>query len=152
MPVQIEGGIPRIAQVVQALPLFEGLGAEQVHRLGGICTVSSFAPGAVIFREGEVGQQMHVVLQGEVTINVAGAPPPVGLVKAGQCLGETSLLTAAPHSATARTSVEVATLGYQELAELIRLRPDIGLQLYRNLAVDIGEKLKRSDASLVGRV
>jgi hypothetical protein len=35
--------------------------------------------------------------------------------------------------------------------ELIRLRPDIGLQLYRNLAVGMGKKLKRSDVSLARR-
>jgi CRP-like cAMP-binding protein len=60
-----------------------------------------------------------------------------------------SLLTGAPHSATAtaRTQVEAAVLGHRDLAELIRLRPDIGLQLYRNLAVGMGEKLKRSGDS-----
>jgi CRP-like cAMP-binding protein len=57
-----------------------------------------------------------------------------------------SLLTAAAHSATAvaRTSVETAVLGHRDLAELIRLRPDIGLHLYRNLAVGMGQKLKRA--------
>ena len=97
---------------------------------------------------------MHVVLQGEVAIAVAGSDAaPVGVVRAGECLGEMSLLTAAAHSATATalTRVETAVLGHQDLAELIRLRPDIGLHIYRNLAVGMGEKLKRVDASLVRR-
>jgi hypothetical protein len=34
------------------------------------------------------------------------------------------------------------------VAELIRLRPDIGLHIYRNLAVGMGEKLKRLDVLL----
>ena len=77
----------------------------------------------------------------------------MGVVRAGECLGEMSLLTAAPHSATATalTHVETAVLGHQDLAELIRLRPDIGLHLYKNLAVGMGEKLKRVDVSLVRR-
>jgi hypothetical protein len=45
----------------------------------------------------------------------------------------------------------MAILAHQDLAELIRLRPDIGLLIYRNLAVGLGEKLKRLDASLAGR-
>jgi CRP-like cAMP-binding protein len=59
-----------------------------------------------------------------------------------------SLLNAAAHSATAtaRTSVETAVLGHRNLAELIWLRPDIALHIYRNLAVGMGEKLKRSSA------
>jgi hypothetical protein len=40
---------------------------------------------------------------------------------------------------------------HQDLAELIRLRPDIGLHIYSNLAVGMGEKLKRLDVSLADR-
>jgi hypothetical protein len=54
-------------------------------------------------------------------------------------------------TATARTRVETAVLGHEDLAELIRLRPDIGLHIYRNLAVGMGQKLMRVDVSLIGR-
>ena len=141
--------LPRIARAVRGLHLFDGLGAEQVNRLAGVCLVSSFEPGEAIFRQGQAGHEMHVVLRGEVAITVAGSEAVVGVVRAGECLGEMSLLTSAPHSATATalTPVETAVLGHQDLAELIRLRPDIGLHLYKNLAVGMGEKLKRLDVS-----
>jgi CRP-like cAMP-binding protein len=128
------------------LPLFPGASAEQVHRLTGVCGVAGFAAGEVIYREGQAGAAMYVVLRGEVAIELAGGPAAVGAVRAGECLGEISLLTAAPHSAPAgaRPPVEVAVQGHQDLAELIRLRPDIGLHLYRNLAIGMGEKIKRA--------
>ena len=142
--------LPRIARAVHDLPLFAGLSTEQITRLAGVCGVSAFAPGETIFREGETDQKMHVILQGEVAISTAGSMDMVGMVRSGECLGELSLLTAAPHSATAtaQTDVETAVLGHRDLAELIRLRPDIGVHLYRCLAVGIGEKLKRLDGSL----
>jgi GNAT superfamily N-acetyltransferase len=145
--------LPRIAAAVHNLPLFAGLNGEQVARLAGVCGVGTFAPGEPLFREGEAGDRIHVVLQGEVAIHVVGSADPVGVVRGGECLGEMSLLTAAAHSASAsaRTPVEAAVLSHQNLAELIRLRPDIGLLIYRNLAVGMGEKLKRLDASLAGR-
>jgi N-acetylglutamate synthase-like GNAT family acetyltransferase len=141
--------LPRIARAVEELSLFAGLDAEQVHRLAGVGTLATFAPGEVIFREGEQDRGMHLVLAGEVAIARAGSPGPVGVVKRGECLGEMSLLTTAAHSATAtaRTGVETAVLDQRDLAELIRLRPDIGLLIYRNLAVGMGEKLKRSGAA-----
>jgi GNAT superfamily N-acetyltransferase len=144
--------LPRVAEAVQELPLFAGLNAEQVARLAGVCRVATFAPGEVVFREGQADNQMHVVLAGEVAITVAGLTDPVGVVSGGQCLGEMALLTAAVHSATAtaRMPVETAVLEHQELAGLIRQRPDIGLQLYRNLAVGVGEKLKRLNAEVRG--
>jgi ribosomal protein S18 acetylase RimI-like enzyme len=142
--------LPRIAKAVHDLPLFAGLTPEQVARLAGVCGLAVFEPGQTIFGEGEAGNQMHVVLQGEVAIAVAASTATVGVVHSGECLGEMSLLTAGAHSATATalTRVETAVLEHQDLAELIRLRPDIGHHIYRNLAVGMGEKLKRLDASL----
>jgi CRP-like cAMP-binding protein len=91
---------------------------------------------------------MHVVLEGEVAVAKSGSP--VGTVRKGECLGEISLLTHGCHSATATalTTVETAVLGHRDLVELIRLRPDIGLHLYRSFAIGLGEKLKRSSPSL----
>lgn len=142
--------LPRIAHAVHDLPLFGGLNSEQIARLAGVCGFATFEAQQPIFRAGQCASQMHVVLRGEVAIAVAVATAPVGLVHAGECLGEMSLLTGGVHSATATalTSVETAVLAHQDLAELIRLRPDIGLQIYKNLAVGTGEKLKRLDASL----
>jgi GNAT superfamily N-acetyltransferase len=145
--------LPRVAEAVGRLPLFAGLSAEQTSRLAGVCGVTTIAPGEVIFQQGQADGQMHVVLQGEVAIAVAGSTEPVGVVRRGECLGEMSLLTGAVHSATAtaRTRVETADLDHEELAELIRQRPDIGLHIYRNLAVGLGEKLKRLNVSLTDR-
>jgi CRP-like cAMP-binding protein len=145
--------LPRIAQAVQALPLFVGLDREQVNRLAGVCRVTSFEPGEAIFRQGQAGREMHVVLLGEVAIALARSNTTVGVVGSGECLGEMSLLTAGAHSATATalTRVETAVLGHVDLAELIRLRPDIALHIYKNLALGMGEKLKRLNASLAQR-
>jgi GNAT superfamily N-acetyltransferase len=139
--------LPRVAAAVHRLPLFSGLISEQVTRLAGVCTTASFAAGQTIFREGEADHRMHVVLKGEVDIIVVPSGRPVGVVRQGECLGEISLLTKAAHSATAiaRTYVETAVLDDANLTELIRLRPDIGLHIYRNLAIGASEKLKRMD-------
>jgi CRP-like cAMP-binding protein len=139
---------PRIAAVVNALSLFAGLSGEQVARLAGVCGVARFQPGEIVFREGGTDRRMHIVLEGEVDVAVANRP--VGVVRIGECLGEMSLLTGAPHSVTARArgGVETAVLENAEMGELIRLRPDIGLCIYRNLAIGAGEKLKRSNALL----
>lgn len=138
--------LPRIAEAVRGLALFAGLDGEQIDRLAGVCAVAAFAPGEAIFREGEPGDVMYVLLRGEAAVSLAEIPAPVGVVAAGECLGEVALLTRAPHSATATATspVEAAALGHRDLAELVRLRPDIGLHLYRNLAVEVGTKLKRA--------
>jgi CRP-like cAMP-binding protein len=108
----------------------------------------------LIFSEGTPGGELYILLEGETSIRLNGVSAPVGNVVAGECLGEMSLVTARPHSAsaTANTHVEAAVLSHQDLEELIRLRPDIGVLLYKNVAAGMAHKLKRSDVSLAARV
>lgn len=145
--------LPRIAEAVHGLPLFAGLSVEQVSRLAGVCSVRIFQPGETIFHDGDGSDCMYVVLRGEVTISMPSTTAPIGFVGPGECLGELSFLTGATHSATAKaqTAVEAAVLDHRDLAELLRLRPDIGLHLYKNVAVGMGSKLKRLDAAFAGR-
>jgi GNAT superfamily N-acetyltransferase len=145
-PFKSQSVLPRIAQVAETMPLFGGLNPEQIKRLASVCTVLTFEPEALIFREGGESDRLYVVLDGQVDITIESIGS-VGFVTGGECLGELSLLTDAPHSATAsaRTAVETAVLNRRDLAQLIRLRPDIGIQIYKNLAMGLGEKLKRAD-------
>jgi GNAT superfamily N-acetyltransferase len=140
--------LPRIAETVRDLALFAGLDEDQVHRLAGSCSLATVPAGQAIFRAGEPGGEMYLVLRGEVGITTPGAAA-APVVREGECLAEISWLTGAAHSATAtaRTPLEIAVLDRLDLAELIRFRPDIGLLIYRNLAAGLAEKLKRSSAA-----
>lgn len=139
--------LPRIAQATAAMPLFAGLNAEQANRLAAACTVDRFPAGARIFHEGQRADKVYLLLEGRISIRVGETEKSVGSVHAGECLGEVSLLLSGSRSATAvaRTDVEAAVLTHEVLNELIRLRPDIGLIIYRNLAAGISHKLRRSD-------
>lgn len=138
---------PRIAEAVQSVDLFAGLELEQFQRLAGTCHLRVYVPGEYIFSQGQTATEMYVVLSGEVGIFVDGDSTPIGSVRLGECLGETALLSSTPYSATAvaQTNVEAAVLAEPELRRLIRQRPDIGLWIYRNLAVGLGDKLRRAD-------
>lgn len=140
---------PRIAEAIPRVPLLSGLNEEQAQRLAVTCDVRTFEAGEQLFAEGDQDAKSYIVLQGEVEILVRGTET-VGKVLAGECVGETSLLLGRPHTATAvaKTKVETAVFDHDDLHRLIRLRPDVGVVLYRNLAGGIGEKLRRSDERL----
>jgi CRP-like cAMP-binding protein len=57
-----------------------------------------------------------------------------------------SLLTGEPHSASAVATqpTEAAALSHSDLTGLVRARPDIGLVIFRNLAIGLGAKLGRA--------
>jgi GNAT superfamily N-acetyltransferase len=140
--------LPRIAQAVGELPLFAGLNAEQVHRLAGVCSLERFGPQETIFAQGSAARKIYLLLNGEAAVVLDGDP--VARVTAGECLGEMAVVTGSVHSATAiaQTAIEAAVLTHEELTDLIRRRPDIGLLLYKNVAAGMAQKLRRSDRSM----
>jgi hypothetical protein len=143
--------LPRLGEVVDRVGLFAGLDEEQLQRLAGACSHGSFEAGAEIFRHGGPCTEMYLILDGEVSVYIEGRRDPIGTVRAGECLGEISVLTGGEHSATARaaTRVEVGVLTKKDLQSLVRLRPGIGVVLYRNLARGLGEKLRRTDLDIL---
>ncbi len=138
---------PAVAEMLMQMSLFEGLNLEQVKRLASLCAFKNYEPNATIYREGEAADSMYIVLEGNVTINFPNMEDEVGHVSVGECLSEVSLLTGSNHFATATANgpLKLAVLSYEELALLVRRRPDIGVQIYKNLAVGLCRKLKRSD-------
>lgn len=141
---------PRIAEAATEMPLFQALTNEQLARLASVCGTLQFKPDERIFGEQDPSDRIYLILEGTVGINVGRPAVQIGSVGRGETLGEMSLLSAGRHSATAvaETAVEAAMLTHEDLAELIRHRPDIGLHLYRNLAAGLGHKLARSDRTL----
>ncbi|MDT8437079.1 MAG: GNAT family N-acetyltransferase [Gemmatimonadota bacterium] len=139
--------LPRIGELAGHTGLFQGLEEEQLERLAAAFRHAAFEPGAEIFREGEPCDELHLVLAGEVEIRRSDTAEPLGCVRAGECLGEVALLTGGDHSATAVAlgPVETGVLAKSDLASLVRLRPGIGVVVYRNLARGLGEKLRRAD-------
>jgi len=146
-PLELQQHLPRIRPAVRGCGIFHGLTEEQLAYVARICTVVHYAADEVIFGTGTPGDALHIVLDGVVEIATEGGAHPVGFVEAGEALGEMGLLADAPHSATAtaRSEVEAARMDATDLGRLIRVRPDIGLVIYRNIANGLGRKLARTD-------
>jgi GNAT superfamily N-acetyltransferase len=136
---------PRMAQAIREVPLFHGMNSEQAIRLAGVCTVREIRTGERLFVQHDPADRLYLVFKGQVAISGGSPPATIGTVRAGETCGEVSLLSARPHSATATAEgqVEAAELLQRDLADLIRRRPDIGVIIYRNIAVGLGDKLMR---------
>ncbi len=139
--------LPEVLDALEVMSLLKGCSKEQAHRLASLCTVKEVKAGEALFEEGQDASEMYVVLDGEISVHMPHKEEPVASVASGECLGEISFLTRKVHSATARAERDskLVVLTNQELDQLVRQRPDIGLLLYRNLAHGLGEKLHRQD-------
>ncbi len=141
--------LPRVRETVDSVAIFKGFSQEQIDRLAAVCSLRKFPSGSRIFEVDSPSDEMYLIIEGEVTIQSGQGDSQVGTVKRGECLGETSLLIGEPHTvhATANGDIEAAVLSREDLVGLVRRRPDIGVLIYRNLAIGLGQKLRRTSKS-----
>jgi CRP/FNR family transcriptional regulator len=141
-----------LAAALASAALFEGLTEEQRSWLAGSCRHRALAEGETLFAEGQPAGELALLLTGEAEVCMGTDSRRVGVVRARESVGELALLLGTSHSASVvtRSPAEVALLSHADLAALVRRRPDIGIVLYRNLAAGLGEKLRRTDDTLLG--
>ncbi|HET7085988.1 MAG TPA: mechanosensitive ion channel family protein [Rhizomicrobium sp.] len=93
--------------------IFENvLDAAQLDTLIGGCDVRTFLPGAVFIKQAEAGSSMFVLLEGAARVSITmadGHHREVAVLTAGDIVGEMSLMTGAPRTAsvTALTAMRV---------------------------------------------
>ncbi|MFZ0398083.1 MAG: cyclic nucleotide-binding domain-containing protein [Methyloceanibacter sp.] len=94
---------------------------------------TTFAPGEVIFREGDKADKMYVVLSGEVEVHLQGTV--IDTLVQGATFGEMALIDGSPRSATvvAKTSSEVAAINEKTFVLLVDEMPYFALSTMRNL-------------------
>jgi len=105
----------------------------------------------VLFREGDAGEDMFVVLEGSIRLSRDGRE--LATMKAGNYFGEMSLLTSAPRSATA-TAVEptrLAAITKSNFDLLVRENPVLVRGLLEELARRLADtNRKLNDRAAVG--
>jgi CRP-like cAMP-binding protein len=99
----------------------------------------SFDPGKTIFSEGEPGDFMYVVVDGEVDIVANGRV--IETACAGGLVGELALIDRSPRSATAvaRTPAKLVPVDAKQFQYLIQQTPFFALQVMAIMA----ERLRR---------
>ncbi len=100
--------------------------------------VREFPAGAVLFREGEAGENMYVVQSGLVQIHrrMAEADRPLATLGRGEFVGEMAILNGKPRTATARALEDVRCLviAAATLEHMIAHNAGIVLRLLKKLA------------------
>jgi hypothetical protein len=94
----VESSILEKMIALQSVGLFDGLEPEDLALLSRTGTEVWFAEGEFLCRESELGDEIFVVLDGEVTVSAQGRPPMVD--GRGSCVGELAVLDPAPREST----------------------------------------------------
>jgi CRP-like cAMP-binding protein len=134
-------------------PLFAALDAEAAAALRASMVETAAPRGTVIFAEGEIGDQMYVVVAGKIKLGHAapdGRESLMAVLGPGEIFGELSLFDPGPRTATATalTDARVLALGNTSLRPWLAGRPEVAESLLAALA----RRLRRTNEALADLV
>src|SRR5215470_12482070 len=142
----------QLVHFLKNVKLFAELSNESLARLGSCLKLAEFPPSEVIVREGAPGVSMYILKSGLVEVRkkdpTTGIDFLVAQLSEGAAVGEMSLLTGKPRSATVTTvqPTIVYTLSRSDFRNLLTQHPEISLGLARILA----ERLESATREQVG--
>src|ERR1700690_2631168 len=121
----------RKRKFLQRISLFQGISRREFGHLFQALVSRAYAPGEILFHEGDVGRALFILETGHVEITRTtgkGDTDRVAVLNPGDYFGEMSLLDERPRTATAAAMEPVcAYLLYKtELEKLVKGVPHIG--------------------------
>jgi CRP-like cAMP-binding protein len=135
-----------LTSLLKRSAIFSGLSDSEAEAVAAICQKQVYAPGSIIIQQGDTGDELFVIENGQVEIVLMGTMPErqVVVLGKGQVLGEMSLLDFGYRSATARATEEttVQVLREADFTALCERDYRIGYIVMRNLAADLSFKLR----------
>lgn len=134
--------------------IFRGLKPSEVFLLLQAARTVEFDAEETILREGAIGENFYLVLEGEIQLRRGPLGEPVGRpLFRGAVLGEMAFLLRVPRSMTAvaTTPCRLIEVDRQKFDELLDAQLAAPYKLLRNIAVALAERLHELDAVHHGR-
>jgi len=119
-----------IEDIIRSSHLFKSLGEEGRTELIESGYVVSYDEGQFLLEQGQVGSTMFLIMQGSVSIETdRGAGNSIHLAELGRgaCIGEVSVLTGSPRTATVKalSSVKVVAFEKHRVQRVIDAHPKV---------------------------
>jgi len=128
---------------LRKVPLFADLSPADLERVARLAEDHAYADREVIAAEGEVGEELHIVVEGTIRVvgDREGSERELARRTAGDVVGEMSILTQEPRVASlvADGGVRTVALGNREFESMLRERPSVALAVMRVLAQRVAE-------------
>jgi len=131
------------ANPLQAVPWFDACSEEQLAEIERLAERLDIQAGEVILREGRLGRELFVILEGTATVTRDGRV--VNVKHAGDYFGELAAIEAVPRTATVTATTDLAVLiigprEFQAMTEIPGFRNALLMGMSRRLR-ELDDKL-----------
>lgn len=124
---------------LRQVPLFNHLTPEDLQQIAEVATERVFNPSDYLCREGEIGDELFVIVEGQVKITKGsnGEERALRTLKTGEHIGELAILREQPRSASVAadgSSVRALAIRGAALKSILRDRPEVAMAMLASLA------------------
>ena len=139
--------------IIRQAPLFSALNDEAALSLRESMVALKLYKGQVLFKEGQEGDRLYVVVHGKIKLGTTssdGRENLLSILGPGEMFGELSLFDPEPRTSTAAavTDARLVSLAHDAVIGLITTNPQTSLELLRRLA----QRLRKSNEVLADLV
>lgn len=144
-------------ETLKASPLFANLNEDEMEMIAELCKERAIKPGEVIFREGDVGDSLFIVDNGEVDVlrvDPNGDNKVIASIREGDFFGEMSLIDKEFRSATvaARNDARVLNLTNDDLHAFAKVYKNGFTLIVINIARVLSKRLRETSNRLAARL
>jgi len=144
----------KFLRILEKTNLFEGLSRFELKQILNITHKRKYKKDEIIFKFGDPGVGMYVVLEGSVSVYVTDKKTneknQVALFRSNQSFGDVALFSDIPRSATVQSDEISMLLGFckPDLLGLIDRNPKLGAEILKRLLGIAGKRLEHTNQLL----
>lgn len=133
----------------------KGLSPTEIRLLATFSQEENYESDSIIFREGEIGDKLYIILDGQVRISkfIPGiGEEALAILSRGEFFGEMALIDGSPRSADARAHGRGATIlsiDKKTLGEILKMDPAASLQFLNLLTKMLTQRLKEINEKIM---
>jgi serine/threonine protein phosphatase PrpC/CRP-like cAMP-binding protein len=134
--------------ILARMPLFRPLNDREILRVLQVTDVITYKPGEIVISEGDKGEELYIVLSGQLKVSRNGAE--LATLPQGAHVGEMALVRSQPRSATvvADGVSELMVIRRQEFFEILRKEHQLAVKLLWQFTGVLADRLAETSREL----